>query len=65
MARIGFRAEALAEFERVVELYPLDRLAVESILRIADIWIAEKEWEKALATYSQLEQNAVDAKLCG
>ena len=63
LARIGFRAEALAEFERVVELYPLDRLAVESILRIADIWIAEKEWEKALAAYSQLEQNAVDAEV--
>ena len=63
LARIGFRAEALSQFERVVELYPLDALAVESMLRIADIWIAEKEWEKALATYSKLEENALDAEV--
>ena len=63
LARIGFREEALSQFELVIDLYPLDALAVESILRIADIWIAEKEWEKALASYSQLEQNAVDAEV--
>ena len=62
-ARIGFREEALFEFERVVELYPVDALAVESMLRIADVWIAEQQWEKALATYSQLERNAVDAEV--
>ena len=63
LARIGFRAKALSQFERVVELYPVDALAVESMLRIADVWIAEKEWEKALAAYIKLERNAVDAEV--
>ena len=55
LARIGFRAEALAEFERVVELYPLDdwRWSRCCDCRYLD---CGKRMEKALATYSKLEK---------
>ena len=63
MARIGLREEALERFNQVVDKYPQDNLAVESMLRIADVWIAENQWEKALNTYNRLELSASDSEV--
>lgn len=63
LARIGRREAALEQFAVVAEEYAGSSMAVDALLRSADVWMAEGMWSRALEIYERLEGEAADAEV--
>ena len=57
IARIGRRSDALNCFNEVCNKFPNDYYSIQARLRIADVLIAEKEWQKAIDSYLLVENS--------
>ncbi len=63
LARIGRREAALEQFGALAVRFEGSSLAVDALLRSADVWMAEGMWSRALEIYERLEGEAADEEV--
>ena len=63
IARIGRRSDALNCFNEVCNKFPNDNYSIQARLRIADVLIAEKKWQKAIDSYLLVENSEANIEI--